>query len=82
MARKRSGDGGTGWLIAGALVLAAVVAWWWFGARRAEAPSPPGSVPGSRVIAEPPTQHREDITTQDKQELDRVLRERAPGAGK
>ncbi len=63
----------------GALVLAAVAAWWWFGARRAEAPSPPGSIPGSRMIAEPP--RREDITTQDKQALERVLRERAPHDG-
>jgi hypothetical protein len=79
MARKRRSDG-SGWLIAGALVLAAVVAWWWFGARRAEAPSPPGTVPGSRVIGEPPA-HHEDISNRDKQELERVLRERAPGAG-
>ena len=80
MARRRAARGsGGGWTIVVALVLAAIVAWWWFGARRAEAPSPPATVPGSRVIAEPP-QH-EDLTTQDKQALERVLRERAPGEG-
>jgi hypothetical protein len=63
-----------------ALVLAAVVAGWWFMPRRAEAPSSLGTMAGSRAIEEQP--HREDLTTQDKQALERVLRERAPGEGK
>ena len=56
------------------ILVAVALALWWFSARRAEAPSPPPSAPGARIIGEPPG--AEEITAPEKQELQRILRER------
>lgn len=61
------------------LVVAALVLWW-LSTRRAEAPSPPASVPGGRVLGAPPARGGEEITAPEKEELQRILRERQ-GAG-
>lgn len=93
MARRTGGRrraGGQGWWIV-ALLVAAALALWWMRARRAEAPAPPPSVPGARALHEGPPgttvddaePHAggEEITPPEKQELERVLRDRggAPG---
>jgi hypothetical protein len=43
-------------------------------ARRAEAPAPPPTAPGARVLGVPPS--AEEITAPEKQELQRILRDR------
>ncbi len=55
------------------LIVGVAALWWYLSARRAEAPSPPPTVPGARALREAPS---EDIRQPDKQELERVLRER------
>jgi hypothetical protein len=55
-------------------LVAIAFALWWFSARRAEAPSPPPSAPGARVLGAPPA--AEEITPPEKAELQRILRER------
>jgi hypothetical protein len=74
MAQRRAKDAmpGRNWLVT-TIILFVVALLWWF-MRRAEAPSPPSTEPGARVIAVPPA--KEDLTKQDKDALDRVLRER------
>jgi len=65
------------------MVVALVVvafALWWFSTRRAEAPSPPMTAPGARVLGAPPARGGSEITDPEKEELQRVLRERS-GAG-
>jgi hypothetical protein len=80
MVRRRARTRGRGaWWTAALLVLGAVALVWWLAAKRAEAPAPPPSVPGARALGEPP---HEDITTQDKEELERVLREHGAGGAK
>lgn len=87
MARRSGGRGrtGGGWGLV-ALLVAGALALWWLSARRAEAPSPPPNIPGARAIREAaPAAGRvdqaephgaEEITPPEKQELERVLRER------
>jgi len=50
------------------VLVAAALALWWMRARRAEAPAPPAISTGGDT---------EEITPPEKQELDRVLRERS-----
>jgi len=73
MARRRAGGSGAAWL-AVAVVLAIALVVWWLSARRAEAPAPPPTAPGARVLGAPPS--AEEITAPEKQELQRILRER------
>ena len=73
VARRRAGGGGTAWL-ALAAVIAVALAVWWLSARRAEAPAPPATAPGARMLGAPP--NSEEITAPEKQELQRILRER------
>jgi hypothetical protein len=90
MARRRARRGTAGaWIGTALIVLAAgALGWWWFSTRRAEAPAPPATIPGARALRNPPEVGAitrpegagEDISGDDKQALDRVLRERG-GAG-
>ena len=69
------------------LVLVAAAAWWWLGTRRAETPAPPASVLDARALSNPPGVPRaragaEEISPDDREALERILRERAkPPAG-
>ena len=72
MAGRKARAGGA-W-IAVLIVAAVALALWWFSARRAEAPSPPATAPGARVLGAPPG--AEEITPPEKAELQRILRER------
>jgi len=86
MARRRRQRGGEVWWAAILLVLAAVALWWWLGTRRAEAPAPPATLPGARALANPPgaaspaARAPEHISGEEREELQRILRERG-GAG-
>jgi hypothetical protein len=83
MARRRRQSTFGFWGVVGVTLLAVLVAWWWFAPRRAESPALPASVPGGRVIAAPPdAEHHEEITGEEKGELDRVLRERSGDAAR
>ena len=64
-----------------AVLVVAALALWWLSARRAEAPSPPTSVPGGRVLGAPPAGAADEMTDPERDELQRVLREHG-GAGK
>jgi hypothetical protein len=55
------------------LALGGLAAWWWFSALRAQAPAPPATVSTPRVIGQ--SQSAEEITEQEKEELQRILRE-------
>ena len=58
---------------------------WWLSARRAEAPGLPASQPGARALSESPESHppgasdhgddHEDVTGDEKAELERIIRE-------
>jgi hypothetical protein len=61
------------------MVLGAVAAWWWLTTPRAEAPAPPVTAPGARALGAAPA--AEDITAQEKRELERILRERGAAGG-
>jgi hypothetical protein len=76
--RSRRGSGGTWWVVVVLVVVA--LALWWFSTRRAEAPSPPTTVPGARVLGAAPARGGSEITAPEREELQRVLRERS-GAG-
>ena len=65
------------------MLVAIALAAWWMRTRRAEAPAPPASVPGARSLGEAPAAGEarpggahEEITPPEKEELERVLRER------
>ncbi len=77
MAARRRRQRGAQWVTVVALAAIAAFTLWWLSARRAEAPAPPASVPGARVIGEPP--HEEEIAPGEKEELERILRERGGG---
>jgi hypothetical protein len=77
MAKRRRRQRGAQWAAIVALAAIAAFTLWYLSARRAEAPAPPASVPGARVLGEPP--HEEEIAPADKQELERILRERGGG---
>ena len=80
--RARKGGSQTGWAVA-AIVVAALLLVWWLSARRAEAPGLPASQPGARALSEvpgPPGAHEDghgEITEDEKQDLERILRERS-----
>ena len=76
MARRRRQRWAQWATVVGLAAIAAFVLWY-LSARRAEAPSPPSSVPGARALGEAP--HEEEIAPADKQELERILRERSGG---
>lgn len=87
MARRATGRGGGGWWMVALLIACAFLAWW-VSARRAEAPGPPSSVPGARMLGEAPpvageapAGDGEEITQPEKHELERVLRERGSAGG-
>jgi hypothetical protein len=78
MAQRRSRkSGASAWWTAAILVGSGAAAWWWFATRRIEAPAPV-AVPGAGIVQSP---SGEEITRQDKAELERVLRERSGGGG-
>lgn len=87
--RARKGGKSTAWWTVGALVALAVLLAWWLSARRAEAPGLPASIPGARALSQPPDEHEaphdgthDEITDDEKQGLEKVLREHngaAPG---
>jgi len=71
----------------GALVAVAVLLAWWLSARRAEAPGLPASIPGARALSVPPDEHEaahggahDEITDDEKQGLEKVLREHGGAA--
>jgi hypothetical protein len=75
----------------GGLVLAALALAWWLSARRAEAPGLPSGMPGARALSESPDHAgaaddhagaHDEITDDEKQSLEKVLREKGAGAGK
>lgn len=78
-ARKR---GGATWWAIGVTIVAAGVLVWWLSARRAEAPGLPASQPGARALSEePPDGHEhaaghDEITGEEKADLERIIRER------
>ena len=84
MRRRRKSQAGTRWAVA-AIVAAALLLVWWLSAHRAEAPGLPASMPGARALSaapgapvppdDEPDEHGE-ITDEEKQGLDRVLRGR------
>ena len=85
MARRRRTGGGSVWWVVGIALLVVALLWWWSSVRRAEAPSPPASIPGARSLANPPDgappatagdPEGEDITHEEKDALQRILRER------
>ncbi len=89
MAQRAAGRGSGGWWVVAMLIAGALAVGWWMSARRAEAPSPPSSVAGARVLNEAPGTAAgsppaagEEITPPEKQELERVLRERGSSAGR
>ena len=59
------------------LALGGLAAWWWFSALRAQAPAPPATASGARIVGRPPS--AEEITEKEKEELQRILRERSAG---
>ena len=61
------------------IALGVLAVWWWASARRAEAPAPPATAAGARMIGQPPT--AEEITAQEKEEMQRILREHGAGSG-
>ncbi len=84
-ARRRRAGRGTRWWLLAAVLLGVAFVWWWSRVRRAETPSPPASMPGARSLANPPggeappvagADPAEDITREEKDELQRILRER------
>lgn len=76
-AQRRRQRGGGAWAIVGVVAVAAL-ALWWLSTRRAEAPVPPASAPGARVLGEAPS--AEEISPPEKEELERILRERGGAA--
>jgi len=76
--RARKSKVGT-WRMVAAIVAAAALLVWWLSARRAEAPGLPASQPGARALSEAPGPHEDgpgEITDEEKQGLERILRER------
>ncbi len=67
-----------------AIVAAVGLLLWLLSARRAETPGLPASQPGARALsAEPgaPEHAQDEITGDEKADLERIIRERGPGAG-
>jgi hypothetical protein len=65
-------------------LVAIAVAFWWLRARRVEAPAPPAITTGAPSLkaapgapGEAPGSDADEITPPERQELDRVLRERS-----
>ncbi|MCC6766008.1 MAG: hypothetical protein IT293_15230 [Deltaproteobacteria bacterium] len=82
--RRRKRGGATWWTIVLAIAAAGMLAWW-FSARRAETPGLPASQPGARALSEAPGGPRagqpdehghDEITGDEKAELERLIRER------
>ncbi len=86
MARRGARQGS--WIFAAMMIAGVLALLWWISARRAETPAPPSSVPGARILKEAPPETSdshaaggEEITPPEKQELERVLRERGTAPG-
>lgn len=85
--RARTRGGATWWAIGMAILAAGLLAWW-LSARRAEAPGLPASQPGARALSEHPGDGHEaahepghdEITGEEKADLERIIRERGNGA--
>ena len=85
MAKRARKGGTTTWWMVGGLVALALLLAWWMSARRAEAPGLPSGMPGARALSESPGQHdgpHDDITDEEKQGLEKVLREHGAAPGK
>lgn len=83
--RTRKGGMSTWWTVA-VLVAAVGLLVWWLSARRAEAPGLPASQPGARALSqEPPAGQapgHDEITNDEKADLERIIRERGAASPK
>ena len=83
--RTRKSEMSTWWAIA-ALVAATGFLVWWLSARRAETPGLPASQPGARALSqEPPSGNapgHDEITNDEKADLQRIIRERGAASPK
>ena len=88
-AKRGTSRSGISWWTVGLVLVAAGLLAWWLSARRAEAPGLPASQPGARALSEHPGDGRDpaaehdhdhdEITGDEKQDLERILRERGAG---
>ena len=75
MARRARASGTSWWAIA-TLVAVVALALWWLSARRAEAPAPPPMQTGEPVLQQPPVAGHDEITSDEKAELQRIIQQR------
>jgi hypothetical protein len=80
---KRARQGGMTWGTIALIVVGLAFLAWWLSARRAETPGLPASIPGARALSEAPDGHpQEEITGDEKADLQRVIQERSQATPK